>query len=427
MAWAVLMRVFVFVLLVGWPLVSFLGFVSAAERKAAGELQTPTGSLLHRTIEDPDWKAVPEGGKVYTSDLLLALPGSRADIRLSGVKLSLWGNMPEFYNYPMLESAAVIEDSDDDGLDVRLRRGRLLLLGLDDKKQLVRVRFHGQLYEFTFKGGTEIGLELIARWPRGVPFKLKRKPEEVPTTLLTAFVIKGSAYLKVGNEQFRMPAHSTFSWDNINGHDRRPNRDMQLPIWVGGEAKTPQAEAMRRAVRSLQKELVGNSIDKVLAQFIASADPARRKLAVSSYAALDRLPALVGALENSKYPDVRTEAIVALRHWISQAQDHDQLLYHHLVKERQFSEADADSVLQLLHSFADSARERPETYESLIEMLRHKHLAVRELARWHLYRWVIAGRKIQYDAAGSQEERERAYKAWKKLIPTGKLPPTVKK
>ena len=48
--------------------------------------------------------------------------------------------------------------------------------------------------------------------------------------------------------------------------------------------------------------------------------------------------------------------------------------------------------------------------------------AVRELAAWQLYRLVPSGKDITYDPTGSAEEREQAYKAWKKLVPDGKLP-----
>ncbi len=71
--------------------------------------------------------------------------------------------------------------------------------------------------------------------------------------------------------------------------------------------------------------------------------------------------------------------------------------------------------------------EQPETYETLIEYLNHKRLPVRELARWHLYHLAPVGRDIKYDAAAQPEERAKAAREWKDLIPTGKLPPKEKK
>ena len=78
-------------------------------------------------------------------------------------------------------------------------------------------------------------------------------------------------------------------------------------------------------------------------------------------------------------------------------------------------------MLQLLHSPFDP--NDPVTYQTLIAYLQHDKLAVRELARWHLYRLVPAGRKIGYKPLATEEERARALREWKKLIPSGQLPP----
>jgi len=95
-----------------------------------------------------------------------------------------------------------------------------------------------------------------------------------------------------------------------------------------------------------------------------------------------------------------------------------------LVDHSRLSAAQAETVLQLLHS--PFAADQPETYEALIAYLGHSQLAVRELARWHLYRLAPAGRDIKYDAAADEAERTKAVEAWKKFIPRGELPPREK-
>ena len=151
-----------------------------------------------------------------------------------------------------------------------------------------------------------------------------------------------------------------------------------------------------------------------------------RALAVYSLGALNDMPHLVEALAAGKQANVRETAISALRHWIGEAPGQDMRLYRFLVDQKMYSTNQAEIILQLLHSFEDAARDRPETYETLIEYLRHDNSAIRELSRWHLYRWVIAGRDVAYDALGTQTDLEKAYKAWKVLIPDGKLPPLNK-
>jgi hypothetical protein len=111
---------------------------------------------------------------------------------------------------------------------------------------------------------------------------------------------------------------------------------------------------------------------------------------------------------------------------LGSAPGNDQKFFRFLVEQKKMPAGHAEIIADLLHSPGKEDRARPELYETLIEYLRHERLGIRELAKWHLYRLVPAGRNIQYDPAGSEAEREGAYKQWKKLIPDGKLPQEAK-
>src|SRR5262249_41805228 len=147
----------------------------------------------------------------------------------------------------------------------------------------------------------------------------------------------------------------------------------------------------------------------------------RRQLAVYGFAALDDLSRLAEALADPEHAEVRDNAVAALRHWIGQGARNDQQLFEALTREKRSSPAQAETLLELLHSPFDA--DQPETYETLIAYLRHERTAIRELARWHLYRLVPAGKKIPYEAGASDAERARGVEEWRKLIPKGKLPP----
>jgi hypothetical protein len=123
-----------------------------------------------------------------------------------------------------------------------------------------------------------------------------------------------------------------------------------------------------------------------------------------------------------KHADVRDAAVQALRAWIGRGPGQDRKLYDFLQAGPKFSKGQAAIALELLHSFGDDDLARPETYEALIADLRHARPAIRELAAWHLYRLVPAGKDIPYDPSGSDEERQAAFKAWKKLVPDGTVP-----
>src|SRR5262249_53961514 len=138
------------------------------------------------------------------------------------------------------------------------------------------------------------------------------------------------------------------------------------------------------------------------------------------------LPLVVDALPD-KHAEVREATVEALRAWVGRGPGQDQALYEFLQKEKKFTKAQAEIAVQLLHNYDEADRERPETYELLIGYLRSERPAVRELAAWHLYRMAPAGKDIPFDPGASREELDKAYKAWKKLVPTGQLPPKPKK
>jgi hypothetical protein len=174
------------------------------------------------------------------------------------------------------------------------------------------------------------------------------------------------------------------------------------------------------------------SLDDALADLRAFADHdadairagVARRLEVYVFGATDDLPQLVQCLTDAKHADVRDAAIGALRHWIGRGPGQDQKVYDLLVTQEKYKPTQAEVVMQLLHSPFQA--DEPETYQTLIDYLRHDNLAVRELARWHLSRLAPAGKDIAYDAAGTAEERAKAYNKWKELIPEGKLPPKPK-
>ncbi len=118
--------------------------------------------------------------------------------------------------------------------------------------------------------------------------------------------------------------------------------------------------------------------------------------------------------------EVREAAVVALRMWIGAYPGRDLELFHRLQDRLGYSERQAETILDLLHSPFDA--DKPATYEALIHMLQSPKLAVRELARWHLYRLTRVGKDIAYDPAAPEEARDKAVQEWMKRIPTGQLP-----
>jgi hypothetical protein len=88
----------------------------------------------------------------------------------------------------------------------------------------------------------------------------------------------------------------------------------------------------------------------------------------------------------------------------------------------QFNAVEAETILQLLHSYGEDELARPETYETLIAYLNHDKLPVRGLANWHLVRLVPAGKDIGYNPLDPKEKRMAAIEKWNKLVPRGTVP-----
>ena len=180
---------------------------------------------------------------------------------------------------------------------------------------------------------------------------------------------------------------------------------------------------MRRAAILKFKRLAkSKSIGEAADEFVKSESKAERRAAVNVMAAIDDLPRLGKALQTTKHADVWDSGINALRAWIGRGPGQDQKLYKALIEQYKYPAKEAAIVLQLMHGFSDDDLAHPDTYETLLDYLECERLSIRGLAIWHLSRLVPAGKKISYNPTAPKDERERAAKAWRKLIPEGKLP-----
>jgi hypothetical protein len=428
-----------------WALLLALGAAAVATaadetRVAVARNLSPEATLLQRQAADQPWQLVANGAELYSRDLLLALPGARAEIesKNKALRLSLAGNLPQLAPIPLLESAVVLHDNAAVDLDFTLERGRVILTSARDKEPAkARVRFGGSGWDLTLgEKGDQVAVERWGRWPRGVPFSEKPKADEQPVTSITLLVLKGTATVKAGPVQHTMhapPGAALFRWDSEVGNDSGPVKMEKVPDWALPAAQQqPEAKATQEVLTRLRMlQADKKAVEATLSELANSAGDAdtlpaslTRSLTVCGLAALDDLPRLTEALAGAKQPQVRETAIEALRSWIGRGPGQDQVLYTFLIKQRQYSPTHAEILLNLLHTpFNPRA---PETYETLIAYLRHDKQPVRELAKWHLDRLAPAGRSIPFDAAAPAEEREKAYKEWKKLIPDGKLPPPPK-
>jgi hypothetical protein len=398
-------------------------------RGRVGKCVSDPGALLRFAAAKKDWQAVGPNGPLVSGDHLLVLPGQRGELESKdgAVRLALVGSLPELSSAPVLECGLTLHSSPEADLDFTLERGRVVVTDRREKGAArVQVRFAEHSWLLSLDEGSSVALELYQRWPRGAPFSSKPSPEDVPGTALIVWVLRGEISLKVPGEQYSMhapPGPAYFRWDNLSRPDAGPKRRDKLPSWAEADAEeSAKNKPLLAALQQQRRRLAEKSAYTVLAEDVDGGDSAARRLAVYGLAALGDVPRTVQSLADPKHPEVREAAFEALRHWIGRGAGGNLALYHLLTNRRKYTPSQAEIILQFLQGFSDRDRMQPETYETMIAYLQSNQLAIRQLAKWQLDQWVPEGRKIAYDPAGPQAERDRAYEEWKKLVPRGQLP-----
>jgi len=436
----------------------------STERQEVGRYAPQMGIpsvLVSRTVASDDWHIVKSDrkseGKVFSTDLLVSLPGYKSDVRLdSGVGLMLWGSTYEFLS-AFLESAVVLH-APPKGLDadLTLDRGAVLLTNHNDKKAEVRVRFLDQVWDMTLEDpDTEVGVALLSR--HVLPFGSDAPPRADGFLLIR----KGRASVHIRPwvdypplepaREGRKNVPLVIFWDSDTKGAQRPvpvppNPQLQMLVGVFDDPqKRPNAlprEVQDRiadtqaALDGVSKQLSGPG--KIETMLVVMLQPGETKLlnavlAVRALGALDAIADLIDLLDNNQGPPIlRGEAISTLRHWIGRNATQEERLYDpktmsgYLTKGGKFRASEAAIIMELLHTPSDEQLNSPDTWAYLIDKLKHDKLAIRELAFFHLRRWVPewTEQKLAYNPTDSKEALQAAFKRWKAFIPDGMLPPT---
>jgi hypothetical protein len=393
-----------------------------------GKSVTVDGSIFRRDKPGGKWQIVKENEPLHSEQLLMGLAGAAVESHDGAVRLSFLGDLDNTSPFPVKENAVILHDEKGNDLAFTLDRGRTVVTNRKTKGPAhVRVQVRGEQFDLTLADpGTSIGLELYGRWPRGVPFTKVPKPTDVPAADLIFIVLKGDVQLHHDHRTNRMaapPGPAYIEWDNVSGLDKTPHRLEKLPPWAQeGTVHTAAGQTKLELLDKFRRVAVEKSLDTALDEFLNSDNPMERRIAIFGLAASDQLRRLAESLTKTNREDVWDDAVLALRHWLGRCPGQDMKLYNALIKNG-VPAAQAEIIMELLHSFSDEKRARPETYELLIDYLASDRLAIRGLACWHLYRLAPAGRSIGYDPLAPKEKREQAVQEWRKLIPPGHLPP----
>lgn len=387
--------------------------------------------VVQRIPKITDWKRLTGNKDLLSARPIVSLPGSKADVvTTKGIRLTLWGNIPEFNPAPPVQESIVeLFDHETLDLDMTLHRGRLVLTNLRDDPIVVRVRFENpsepdgpETFWFVTLSGKNAEA-LIDRWssiPAGEPFfKSKDDPERKgPVAQMACMALAGTVFVRTPTESATLqPAPNTNLALWSSAVKKFASMSVPPPPFLNPDAPTPPEVVKARG--ELANAFDGKAVDVALTALLKSNDRLTRRTAVRCLGATDDLAGLLDTL-NQENIEQRVIGVETLIQWVALSRDNDYKLVE-VVRQR-LKANEADLFMTLLHGFTEQAASRPETYEYLIDYLKHTKIEIRELAAWNLYRMVPAAQHILYDS-NDAAKREKAYQQWLKLIPPGKLPP----
>jgi hypothetical protein len=438
----------------------------------AGNFQTTPNEisiLLQQQDDRAEWKRLTvtkAASRVFSGRPLVSLPGAKSAVELkSGIRLTLWGYLPELWaSPPLLESVAEVHFNDDPGLDLdmTLYRGRILLTNdrMPERPVRIRLRFENptipeakDYFDIVLQ---EKGAELLVdRWSLFMvtePFYKDPKNSNRlgPVAEMGLVAMRGEVFLKAFDLPYRLVAPplkgpSVLAWSSSEGRPNGPHTldkdklpetlspNPPLPLPPKADKKVIELAGRLRSDMLKARDFFGaelgpqKNIDVVLTEAMSSPNPSRRRLAVRCYAALDDFQSLFDALnydkEDKLAPVVRQAAVESLQSWIASSRDAEYKLFALLQKNYSYKLAQASMIMDLLHTTAHSAnlRAQPETYKALIAQLDNDLLPIRELAAWHLYR-LVPSAMIPFPNTADRATCRKVKEEWGKL----QLPPPQK-
>jgi pSer/pThr/pTyr-binding forkhead associated (FHA) protein len=402
--------------------------------RVVGNYLVPKGTrssvLMQRYSEDKPWTVLRSGEAVSTGQTLVSLPGYESVVSLqSGVKLNLWGSLPQFSS-PVNESVVMlrIPEAGVDA-DVILDRGRIEIGNQKPKGAcVVRVNFLREHWDVTLKGpDSRVVAELITR--------LAGTPDDVR---LLGLFSQGDVAVKTRTKEYNFAMPARLAWLSSSPDEIFEERLREVPSWWAKPVElTPEVKETLLFLRDwAEGRFHAAKPDADVTYAIlegardATKDPKERELGLWFLSALDAPVTLVEFLSD---PDqvsasIRTAAMMGLQDWLRRNGPLRNVLVRQLQQRFSYPTAVAGQLVRLAATIPEEEREKPGTYQELIELLDHDNQVLRHLAFWQLYQGLRDRRpagadKIPYDPLADKKDRQAAVKAWQKLVPAGKVPP----
>ena len=211
--------------------------------------------LLQRRGQAYPWSVVLPGEEIYPDHTLVSLPGFQSLLELTGgVKLNLWGSLPDLAPGATVLESAVILHSPDKGFDATftLDRGRVHLINGKEDGQTARVRVHflRQTWDLELNPKAEAVLDLY-----GFPFwSLNRDPGRPEPRTFLDVLVKGPGRVQWAPQKW-LPEKPLplfrLHWEQPGGRTPSVQDLPGPPPWLSPSEKVPSDPQVQYARRSL--------------------------------------------------------------------------------------------------------------------------------------------------------------------------------
>lgn len=182
-----------------------------------------------------------------------------------------------------------------------------------------------------------------------------------------------------------------------------------LPDWLEPDLKRASSKLKRPYNAIFEKEFEPEQLLRLsLPAVINNPRPAISELAVKCLALTDSYGSLVKALSKEDHREARLAAITGLRQWLPLDPKNRQLLKAELAKH--FLPSDAEAVYRLLWGFNLQDAKNPATSKMLVGWLDSEHIAIRELAFFHIQQ--LTDLKHEYSPNNPPGQRRAAVDRW---------------
>ena len=374
------------------------------------------GVLLRQDAQGGDWMVLPSQGQVRAGERLANPAPFVGDLEIEGTPVRV----------SLLESSVVAFDGASDALcEVTISRGRIVFHAgppstVASTPVTLRVTVGTRHWQLELaEPDTVCGIEVRPRFPTtyeqdfGGDWYLGGLTVAHGTVHLSINSAAGPVVPKLslvkGDWLSLAPA------DLAGGDDGGAKPLAVLPGWLVPSSRVTSAVQRTMSSRFAREFDPQQPIRLSVVAAIKSKLSEISKLAVGCLALTGHVEPLVQTLAESEFPESREAAFDGLRLWLVGGPDRSRKLKFELAKW--FEQSQVDPVFRLLWGFDKSDGSGPETSRQLVDWLAVDHVAIREMAFYHVKR--IAGRKYEYRPNAPAGRRMAAVARWRAHLERG--------